>query len=168
MRPATLLGAGKVDELGGAIAADAIDLVIVDHPLTPVQQRNLEKAWNTKVLDRTGLILEISASGRRRGKGGCRSNSRISTTSGAGWCGRGPTSNGSAAVSASSAGRARRRSRPTGGLIQERITRIEAGTRTGRERDAPPAAQRTAQAVPQPIVALVGYTNAGKTTLFNA
>ena len=58
-RPGTLLGTGKVEELRGIIAAEDIDLVIVDHPLTPVQQRNLEKAWSVKVLDRTGLILEI-------------------------------------------------------------------------------------------------------------
>ena len=58
-RPGTLLGKGKVEELRGIIAAQDIDLVIVDHPLTPVQQRNLEIAWMAKVLDRTGLILEI-------------------------------------------------------------------------------------------------------------
>ena len=58
-RPATLFGAGKVEELAGLIRAEDAELVIVDHPLTPVQQRNLETAWNAKVLDRTGLILEI-------------------------------------------------------------------------------------------------------------
>ncbi|MGB6909211.1 MAG: GTPase HflX, partial [Methyloceanibacter sp.] len=58
-RPATLFGSGKVAELEGLIRAEGAELVIVDHPLTPVQQRNLETAWNAKVLDRTGLILEI-------------------------------------------------------------------------------------------------------------
>ena len=58
-RPATLFGSGKVEELAGLMRAEDAGLVIVDHPLTPVQQRNLEKAWNAKVLDRTGLILEI-------------------------------------------------------------------------------------------------------------
>ena len=58
-QPGTLLGKGKVEELRGIIAAEDIDLVIIDHATTPVQQRNLEKAWNVKVLDRTGLNLEI-------------------------------------------------------------------------------------------------------------
>ena len=57
IKPATLLGTGKVEELTGTIAALDIGLVVVDHPLTPVQQRNLEKAWDAKVIDRTGLIL---------------------------------------------------------------------------------------------------------------
>ena len=58
-RPATLFGTGKVEEIGGRVAADNVGLVIVDHTLSPVQQRNLEKAWKAKVIDRTGLILEI-------------------------------------------------------------------------------------------------------------
>ncbi|MEL6921304.1 MAG: GTPase HflX, partial [Pseudomonadota bacterium] len=59
VRPATLLGSGKVEEIAGVVAATETGLVVVDHALSPVQQRNLEKAWNAKVLDRTGLILEI-------------------------------------------------------------------------------------------------------------
>src|SRR5690606_23447892 len=58
-KSATLFGSGKVEELRGLILANEADIVIIDHPLTPVQQRNLEKAWSAKVLDRTGLILEI-------------------------------------------------------------------------------------------------------------
>ena len=58
-RPATLLGTGKVEEIAEIVKETKAELVIVDHPLTPVQQRNLEKALNAKVLDRTGLILEI-------------------------------------------------------------------------------------------------------------
>ncbi len=58
-RPATLLGAGKVESIAETVQEKAIGLVIVDHALTPVQQRNLEKEWNVKVIDRTGLILEI-------------------------------------------------------------------------------------------------------------
>ncbi|HMF67142.1 MAG TPA: GTPase HflX, partial [Phyllobacterium sp.] len=58
-RPATLLGTGKVEAIGEIVEASHAELVIVDHSLTPVQQRNLEKEWNAKVLDRTGLILEI-------------------------------------------------------------------------------------------------------------
>ncbi|RUW65355.1 GTPase HflX, partial [Mesorhizobium sp. M1E.F.Ca.ET.063.01.1.1] len=58
-RPATLLGSGKVAEFADIVKERKAELVIVDHPLTPVQQRNLEKELNAKVLDRTGLILEI-------------------------------------------------------------------------------------------------------------
>ena len=58
-RPATLLGTGKVEEIAAAVKERKAEVVIVDHPLTPVQQRNLEKAFDAKVLDRTGLILEI-------------------------------------------------------------------------------------------------------------
>src|SRR6478752_2564860 len=59
IRPATYLGKGKVEEITGLIAGHDIELVVVDCALSPIQQRNLEKAWNTKVVDRTGLILEI-------------------------------------------------------------------------------------------------------------
>ena len=58
-RPATLIGKGVVERLKAAVEEQGIGLVIVDDKLTPVQQRNLEKAWQTKVIDRTGLILEI-------------------------------------------------------------------------------------------------------------
>lgn len=60
-RPSTLFGKGKVEELGEFIAAEEIKLAIVDTELTPGQQRNLERAWNCKVIDRTALILEIFA-----------------------------------------------------------------------------------------------------------
>ncbi len=59
IRPATYLGKGKVEEITGLITGHDIELVVMDCALSPIQQRNLEKAWNTKVLDRTGLILEI-------------------------------------------------------------------------------------------------------------
>ncbi|MBN9268576.1 MAG: hypothetical protein J0I75_29205 [Hyphomicrobium sp.] len=58
-RPATLFGSGKVEEIKAEIEARETGLVIVDHAISPVQQRNLERAWNVKVIDRTGLILEI-------------------------------------------------------------------------------------------------------------
>ncbi len=58
-QPAALVGSGKVQELACRLKAAEIELVVVDGPVSPVQQRNLEKAWNCKVLDRTGLILEI-------------------------------------------------------------------------------------------------------------
>jgi GTP-binding protein HflX len=58
-RPSTLLGSGKVEEIAALVAECEAGLVIVDHAVSPIQQRNLEKAWDCKVLDRTGLILEI-------------------------------------------------------------------------------------------------------------
>src|SRR5690606_16933430 len=58
-RPATLLGSGKLEEFAEIVKEKDAELVFVDHPLTPVQQRNLEKELNAKVLDRTGIILEI-------------------------------------------------------------------------------------------------------------
>jgi GTP-binding protein HflX len=58
-RPATLFGSGKVAELAALVEEREAALAVVDHSLSPVQQRNLEKAWSCKVLDRTGLILEI-------------------------------------------------------------------------------------------------------------
>ncbi|MGE0062985.1 MAG: GTPase HflX, partial [Xanthobacteraceae bacterium] len=59
IRPATYIGKGKVDEIAGIVKSLGAGVVIMDCPVSPVQQRNLEKAWNAKVLDRTGLILEI-------------------------------------------------------------------------------------------------------------
>src|SRR5215831_17656877 len=59
IRPATYLGKGKVEEVFGLIKGNDIELVVMDCALSPIQQRNLEKAWGAKVLDRTGLILEI-------------------------------------------------------------------------------------------------------------
>src|SRR5215470_9880651 len=59
IRPATFLGKGKVEELAGVVKSEEAGIVVLDCALSPVQQRNLEKAWSAKVLDRTGLILEI-------------------------------------------------------------------------------------------------------------
>ena len=60
-QPGHLVGSGKMEELAERLKANKVELVLVDGPLTPVQQRNLEKAWKVKILDRTGLILEIFA-----------------------------------------------------------------------------------------------------------
>ena len=59
LRPATYLGKGKVEEIAGLVKTHEAGIVVMDCALSPVQQRNLEKAWNAKVVDRTGLILEI-------------------------------------------------------------------------------------------------------------
>jgi GTP-binding protein HflX len=164
-RPATLLGQGKVEEIGELIASSGADLVVVNAQLAPIQQRNLEKAWSAKVLDRTGLILEIFGRRAQTREGTLQvelahleyQKSRLVRSwthlerqrGGFGFLG-GP---GESQLEAD------RR------LIEERIKRIEkqldsvVKTRTlhrkGRAR------------VPYPIIALVGYTNAGKSTLFN-
>jgi GTP-binding protein HflX len=165
LRPATFLGKGKVEEIAGRIVADEIGLVVMDCALSPVQQRNLEKAWGCKVIDRTGLILEIFGRRARTREGALQvelahlnyQKSRLVRSwthlerqrGGFGFLG-GP---GETQIEAD------RR------LIQERMTRIERELETvTRTR----ALHRTSRRrVPYPIVALVGYTNAGKSTLFN-
>jgi GTP-binding protein HflX len=165
LRPSTLLGKGKVEEIGERIKADEIRLVVIDAALSPAQQRNLEKAWGAKVIDRTGLILEIFGRRARTREGTLQvelahlsyQKSRLVRSwthlerqrGGFGFLG-GP---GETQIEAD------RR------LIQERMTRLQRDLdsvvrtrslhRQGRKR------------VPYPIIALVGYTNAGKSTLFN-
>jgi GTP-binding protein HflX len=104
IRPSTYLGKGRVEELASLITADQIGLVVMDCALSPVQQRNLEKAWGTKVIDRTGLILEIFG----------RSSTHTWPTRRAASCGHGPTWSVSAAALAFLVAPARRRSRLIG------------------------------------------------------
>ncbi|MEK1926040.1 MAG: GTPase HflX [Rhizobium giardinii] len=164
-KPGTLLGTGKIEEIGHLLVEYDAGLVIVDHPLTPVQQRNLEKEWNCKVIDRTGLILEIF--GRRAStregtlqvelahlnyqKGRLvRSWTHLERQrGGAGFMG-GP---GETQIEAD------RR------LLQEKIVKLEKELEQVRRTRQLHRAKR--KKVPHPIVALVGYTNAGKSTLFN-
>ncbi|MDC9836922.1 GTPase HflX [Rhizobium binxianense] len=164
-RPATLLGTGKIEEIKALLDERYSGLVIVDHPLTPVQQRNLEKEWNAKVIDRTGLILEIF--GRRAStkegtlqvdlahlnyqKGRLvRSWTHLERQRGGGGFMGGP---GETQIEAD------RR------LLQDRIIKLERELeQVVRTRQLHRAKRRK---VPHPIVALVGYTNAGKSTLFN-
>jgi len=164
-RPATLFGVGKVDEIKALVLAREAKLVVVDHALTPVQQRNLEKAWEAKVVDRTGLILEIFGARARTKEGSLQvelahlnyQKSRLVRSwthlerqrGGFGFLG-GP---GETQIEAD------RR------LLQERITRIESELEDVRRTRTLHRKQR--QKVLHPVVALVGYTNAGKSTLFN-
>ena len=163
--PATLFGRGKVEDFKGLIAARDIELVIVDGELSPVQQRNLERAWSCKVIDRTGLILEIfgERAQTREGRlqvelaalGYQRSRLVRSWThlerqrGGHGFLG-GP---GEAQIESDRRQIDERIARIRGEL--ETVVRTRALHRTARRR------------VPYPTVALVGYTNAGKSTLFN-
>ncbi|MBI3445859.1 MAG: GTPase HflX [Magnetospirillum sp.] len=164
-RPATLLGKGAVERLAEEIEEREIGLVVVDTHLTPVQQRNLEKAWGAKVIDRTGLILEIFGARARTREGTLQvelaalsyQRSRLVRSwthlerqrGGFGFLG-GP---GETQIEAD------RR------MIGDRIVKLERELEdVKRTRDLHRKARRR---VPYPIVALVGYTNAGKSTLFN-
>ena len=163
--PATLLGSGKVAELGTALEAEPAELVVVDGALSPVQQRNLERRWKTKVIDRTGLILEIFGERAHTREGVLQvelaaltyQRSRLVRSwthlerqrGGFGFLG-GP---GESQLELD-----RRR-------ITERIVNLRAELEAVKRTRG---LHREARArVPYPVVALVGYTNAGKSTLFN-
>ncbi|MFV1464062.1 MULTISPECIES: GTPase HflX [unclassified Phaeobacter] len=160
-----LFGSGKIEELKAMFQAEEVELVLIDGPVSPVQQRNLEKAWKVKILDRTGLILEIFSDRARTREGVLQvemaalsyQRTRLVRAwthlerqrGGLGFVG-GP---GETQIEAD------RRA------IDEQLVRLRrqlgkvVKTRT---------LHRAARAkIPYPIVALVGYTNAGKSTLFN-
>ena len=163
--PGTLLGSGNVDILGALIAEQKVELVVVDGALSPVQQRNLERRWKAKVIDRTGLILEIFGARARTHEGRLQvelaalsyQRSRLVRSwthlerqrGGFGFLG-GP------------------------GESQLEIDRRLIGERIGKLKRELDDVKRTRalhrearRRVPYPVVALVGYTNAGKSTLFN-
>lgn len=164
-RPATLFGPGNVSEFAERIAQFEAELVIIGAPLTPVQQRNLERAWNVKVIDRTGLILEIFGDRARTSEGLLQvdlaalsyQRSRLVRSwthlerqrGGAGFLG-GP---GESQLEID------RR------LIDQRIAKLKKQLEQVRRTRGLHRAAR--ERVPYPVVSLVGYTNAGKSTLFN-
>jgi GTPase len=163
--PGRLFGSGKLEELKARIEEGGIELVLVDGPVTPVQQRNLERDWKVKLLDRTGLILEIFADRARTREGVLQvelaalsyQRTRLVRAwthlerqrGGLGFVG-GP---GETQIEAD------RRA------IDTQIVRLRKQLdKVARTRELHREARRR---VPYPIVALVGYTNAGKSTLFN-
>ncbi|MFO1246822.1 MAG: GTPase HflX [Alphaproteobacteria bacterium] len=163
--PATLIGTGKVDEIAILAKAEEPDVIIVNAHLTPVQQRNLEKAWNAKVLDRTAVILEIFGERAQTKEGTLQvelahlnyQRSRLVRSwthlerqrGGFGFLG-GP---GESQIESD------RR------LIAGRIVRIKADLEKVKKTRS--LGRQARKKVPVPVVALVGYTNAGKSTLFN-
>ena len=165
-QPATLLGSGQVATLGEAIAEQHVEVAIVDATLSPVQQRNLERAWNCKVIDRTALILDIFGERAVTREGTLQvelahlayQRSRLVRSwthlerqrGGFGFLG-GP---GETQIEAD------RR------LIDERLVRLKKELQQVRRTRGLHRSAR--KRVPFPVVALVGYTNAGKSTLFNA
>ena len=165
VRPATYIGTGKVDEFAGLVKSLSASVVVMDCPVSPVQQRNLEKAWGAKVIDRTGLILEIFGRRARTREGALQvehahlnyQKSRLVRSwthlerqrGGFGFLG-GP---GETQLEAD------RR------VIEDRIKRIEG--ELDKVKRTRKLHRDSRKRVPYPIVALVGYTNAGKSTLFN-
>jgi GTPase len=163
--PGTLFGSGNVEKLRELIAENAIGLVVVDGPLSPVQQRNLERRWQAKVIDRTGLILEIFGERARTHEGRLQvelaalsyQRSRLVRS----WTHLERQRGGFGFLGGPGESQLEIDRR----LIGERIARLR------RELDdvkRTRALHREARRrVPYPVVALVGYTNAGKSTLFN-
>ena len=164
-KPGTLLGTGKVEEIAGLIAALEAGLVVVDHPLTPVQQRNLEKAWNAKVLDRTGLILEIFGSRAQTKEGRLQVElAHLNYQKGRlvrSWTHLERQRGGSGFLG----GPGETQIESDRRQLQDRIGKLERELEKVRRTRTLHRAQR--KKVPHPVVALVGYTNAGKSTLFN-
>jgi len=164
-RPATLIGGGKIEEIAAAAEALELELLVVDAALTPTQQRNLERGVGLKVIDRTGLILEIFGERARTREGRLQvelahlnyQRSRLVRSwthlerqrGGAGFMG-GP---GESQIEID------RR------LIDDRIVQLE--TALEKVRRTRELHRKTRRDTPYPVVALVGYTNAGKSTLFN-
>src|SRR6185312_6753696 len=163
--PATLIGSGTVATLGEFIAAEAIALVFVDGALSPVQQRNLERAWRCKVIDRTGLILEIFGERARTKEGQSQvelaalsyQRSRLVKS----WTHLERQRGGFGFIGGPGESQIEIDRR----LIDERIVRIKRDLEDVKRTRA--LHRRARKRVPFPVVALVGYTNAGKSTLFN-
>ena len=165
IRPATYLGKGKVDEIAGLVKSLEAGIVVVDCALSPVQQRNLEKAWSAKVLDRTGLILEIFGRRARTKEGALQvelahltyQRTRLVRS----WTHLERQRGGFGFLGGPGESQLEIDRR----LIEERIVRIETELEKVKKRRK---LHRDSRArVPYPIAALVGYTNAGKSTLFN-
>ncbi|MGE0034373.1 MAG: GTPase HflX [Xanthobacteraceae bacterium] len=165
IRPATYLGKGKVEEIAGLVKTDEAGVVVMDCPLSPVQQRNLEKAWGAKVVDRTGLILEIFGRRARTREGALQvelahltyQKSRLVRS----WTHLERQRGGFGFLGGPGESQLETDRR----LIEERIARIE--TELEKVKRTRKLHRASRKRVPYPIVALVGYTNAGKSTLFN-
>ena len=165
LRPATFMGKGVVDELAAAVRANDVELVVVDGSLTPVQQRNLEKAWQCKVIDRTALILEIFGERARTREGRLQvelahltyQKSRLVRS----WTHLERQRGGSGFLGGPGETQIELDRR----VITDNIVKLKKELETvKRTRQLHRNARRR---VPYPVVALVGYTNAGKSTLFN-
>ena len=163
--PATLFGKGKVAEIGDLCEALDVAVAVVDDALTPVQQRNLEKAWKVKVIDRTGLILEIFARRARTREGRLQvelarlsyERSRLVRT----WTHLERQRGGFGVMG----GPGETQIETDRRLLAEKIGRLKKDL--GEVRRTRTLQRSARKRRPYPVVALVGYTNAGKSTLFN-
>lgn len=164
-RPATLLGQGKVEEIAKTIAEKEIDLAVIDYSLSPIQQRNLEKAWSCKVIDRTALILEIFGDRARTKEGVLQVElAHLNYQKGRlvrSWTHLERQRGGSGFLG----GPGETQIESDRRLLQSKIVRIKRELETVVRTRALHRAKR--KKVPYPVIALVGYTNAGKSTLFN-
>ncbi len=165
VNPATLIGPGQVSQVADALEDNAADLVVFNGPLSPGQQRNLERKWGVKVLDRTGLILEIFGRRAQTREGRLQvdlahltyQKSRLVRSwthlerqrGGVGFMG----------------GPGERQIESDRRMLQERINKLERQLKT--VKNTRELQRKARKRIPSPIVALVGYTNAGKSTLFN-
>src|SRR5262249_26239995 len=165
-RPAasTFLGSGTVERLKQKFTEEKITLAIIDHPLSPVQQRNLEQDWRVKVIDRTGLILEIFGERAQTREGQLQvelaalnfQRSRLVRS----WTHLERQRGGFGFLGGPGESQLEIDRR----LIQDRIKKIEDELEKVKQTRALQRDYRTA--AEKPVVALVGYTNAGKSTLF--
>ena len=164
-QPGKLFGKGKLEELRARMTEAEVELVLIDGPVTPVQQRNLERDWKVKLLDRTGLILEIFADRARTREGVLQVElaalSYQRTRLVRAWTHLERQRGGLGFVGGPGETQIEADRRALDAQILRLRRQLEKVTKTR-------ALHRAARAkVPYPVVALVGYTNAGKSTLFN-
>jgi GTPase len=164
-KPGTLFGEGKIEELGGFIKNLHIDVVIIDGAVTPVQQRNLERRWQVKIVDRTGLILEIFGERAQTKEGTLQVElahlSYQRTRLVRSWTHLERQRGSLSFIGGPGESQLEIDRR----LIDDRIVKIKRQLeQVVRTRELHRAKRKK---IPYPIVALVGYTNAGKSTLFN-
>jgi len=165
MMASTLFGSGQVESIAEQVQIHEADVVFVDHQLSPVQQRNLEKAWDAKVVDRTGLILEIFAARARTREGVLQVelaslNYQISRLVRS-WTHLERQRGGFGFMG----GPGERQIELDRRMIRDRIKSVEKDLAHVRRMRATQRAGRERSDIP--TIALVGYTNAGKSTLFN-
>jgi GTP-binding protein HflX len=164
--PATLVGSGKLEEVKAAADATGADLVLVNHPLTPVQERNLEKALERRVVDRTGLILDIFSQRARSAEGKLQVElaqlKHMATRLVRGWTHLERQRGGSIGLR----GPGETQLETDRRLLQKRVEQLQ--KRLDKVEVQRTQMRRARVRSELPRIALVGYTNAGKSTLFNA
>ena len=164
--PATLIGSGKLEEVKAAADASGADLILVNHPLTPGQERNLEKALERRVVDRTGLILDIFAQRARSHEGKLQVElaqlRHMATRLVRGWSHLERQRGGAIGLR----GPGETQLETDRRLLQKRVEQLQKRLEKVEVQHTQMRRARVRSELPR--VALVGYTNAGKSTLFNA